>query len=83
MAEAISGSGQDQAVSQLTQPCGRLAFFLSPSAGRTTCTHCLGMALRGLKETSEQVRIFLLFISSLHTNQGLQHTGSTDLMYWD
>lgn len=58
-----------------------LAFLLSPSVGRTTCTHCLGVALRGLKETNEQVRVLLLSISSLHTKWGLQHPGPMDLMY--
>ena len=57
------------------------SFFLSPSVGRTTCTHCLGVALRGWKETNKQVRVFLFSISFLCTNWELQHPDSLDLTY--
>lgn len=70
MAWAISGSGQDWAVFQPTPCVGGVGahhrtfvFCLSPSVGSTTCTHCVGMALRGLKETNKQVRVFSFFSS--------------------
>lgn len=83
MAQALAKTGQFTSKPPCVGGVGArhetFAFCLSPSVGRTTCTHCLGMALRGLKETDKQVRVFLLCISSLHTNWGLQHSGSTDV----
>lgn len=81
MAQALAKTGQFTSKPPCVGGVGThhktFAFCLSPSVGRTTCTHCLGMALRGLKETDKQVRVFSLSISS-HKLRTTAHVSGID-----